>query len=178
MSMESDDMIQPTPEQLRRGRWENVAVEMGAGHARKVAMRQVIQNPIDRYVDRGEITDTQWRAGCQFRRDWYAGGLEPRVTANTSGGGSTSNPADASYRLLPTEKQVAARARWRNASAAIANAEGHEAVRLITQVACQDCYVHGSAGEHFARLNTRQVKSAMSLLRRGLSALAAHYRMQ
>jgi hypothetical protein len=128
-------------------------------------LRVTTQTLLDRYKQRQEITETQWKAGDTLRADFYLAGMEPRII------GSYQEPSHGKGEI--TDRQVAARQRFRHAMQAI----GPEFSSAVVNV----CLLDQSSAISFINRGYAKRRAeivGMEFLKAGLGRLAKHYGME
>ena len=159
MAAKKDDDLIP-PEIRRRNKYERVEVEdpqgrksFGGKPIKTKVLRNLTQDPIDRYFQRGQITLPQWKAGRQLAADWFNGKCEPKMVTDTTAirvdGGQTLSKL--------SDRQMDARQAFSNAMKAVGPIASNEV--------CQACCEHRPVGKG----------AGMELLRRGLDVLVKWY---
>lgn len=133
-------------------------------------------SPLDRYCARRQldadagVNQRRFQAGDRFRTDRFLGGLDPNLVRNLSAAGpSTASPGHFPG-LTATDRQLAARSRWRAAIAALGPALMPVAVGV-----CCDARLASDFGSA-RRAASRQIEG-LTALRLALDTLAAHYRL-
>jgi hypothetical protein len=105
--------------------------DSGTPETRDKRIRGVTTPPIDRYFQRGEITQRQHRAGIRLYTHFHLAGLFPSSTPTTAFATPSARTAgDPSF----TEKQVEHRQLWRNALESVVSRTG----KIIVLNVC--CY--------------------------------------
>jgi hypothetical protein len=122
------------------------------------------QSPLDHYHRRDRVDDRQYRAGDRFRTDFLLGGLETRLVADLA---RISGNAGGGPGLMATERQVAARQRWRRATQAV----GLRLSPVLVAVCCEE----RTAADWTAKPGRGGEIEGMTTLRLALDTLADHY---
>ena len=151
--------IDPGPRQ--RQQHDGMILEsMPREEGRGLRVRVTTQRPLDRYAQRGEITQNQYRAGEKLRADFEIAGLQPRIVMHYA------------PRLPPTVEGAE-------------NLRGHEARRRLYAavdgvgrlgegVLWHVCCVGETAGD-WAHRHGRGVRDGIVLLRAALDELDRFY---
>ncbi|MBM3490306.1 MAG: hypothetical protein FJX68_07625 [Alphaproteobacteria bacterium] len=162
------DPLGPTPKQQARNRYEEIdpaTIDSGEQPIGRVK-RNLTGNPLDRYRQRGNLSERQWRAGDRLRADHFLAGLELRVVQSYSLGSS----GDAGWQMPAGERQAAARERLRRALLAA----GPRLSAILIAVACQERPAGGIGGE-VGRSGRNAEVAGMTLLTLALDVLADQY---
>lgn len=124
--------------------------------------KRVAASPLDHYVGRDHLTDRQFRAGDRFRADYFRAGLVPPL-ARRLGAPIDGGPAG----LTPSERQIAARQRWRRAITAV----GQRLSPVLIAVCCEE----RTAAQWSNRQGRGGEIEGMTTLRLALDTLGDHY---
>lgn len=120
--------------------------------------------PLDRYRRQGLISTDQWQAGLKLREDFAAGEFERLSRANYSGmpdSPEQDDPTDISVQACLARKRYVGAMR----------AASPRLSPVLVHVCCL-----GEGAESWAVLKRLPAPEALSLLRKGLTQLADHYR--
>ncbi len=134
-----------------------------ARKGRSSATVNLAESPLTWLHARGHLSDRQFVAGERLRADWERSALGPRVTRRwdaVRGGGDAE--------LTPTERQIAARARF---DAGVA-AAGPGLADVLWRVVCA-----GETLPHAEKALAWPVRSGKLVLRLALDRVAAFYRI-
>jgi hypothetical protein len=163
------DPLGPTPEQQARNRYEEIdpaTIDSGEQPIGRVK-RNLTGNPLDRYRQRGGLSERQWRAGDRLRADYFLAGLQPRVVQSYSLGSSSG---DTGWQMPASERQAASRERLRKALCAV----GPRLTAVLLGVVCQETPA-GGIGSALGRSGRNAEVAGMTMLALALDLLADHY---
>lgn len=144
-----------------------------AGPARHVPRRgrrgvtvNLTESPLGWLHARGHLSDAQFAAGELLRRDWERAQLAPGITMRWDAVRIRGSGAESG--LNPTERQIAARARF----AAAAEAAGPGLADILWRVVCA-----GETLPDAERELTWPVRSGKLVLKLALDRVASFYRI-
>lgn len=137
-----------------------------AGPERRVATRNRLQTPIDRYFARDEIDERLWRAGERFRQLAHDAALARSLTSRyglerIDGGGAAWFGG-----IAPNERAAAARGAMRLALAAVGGPLGPILIEVL---------ITGRSAGDWSRARGRPAAHGLPTLIVALEALAAHF---
>jgi hypothetical protein len=149
---------------IRRQRGEVVTEEVKYEIAPEqfVVLRNIdrVQDFIQRYAKRGEITKRQESAGNRFAKDAEGAGIWPKNSMAGSGGGDIES---AIWKMGAVARLPSMRLR-----------EAIRALGPLTSVVYA-VVVEGQSAHEWATLNGKVPRDGMALLKHGLDALVVHY---
>lgn len=124
------------------------------------AAKVLCQTPLDRYLARNQITQTQFQAGQRIYKTWYAAGRQPRLCSNYN--------QRTSRGIIDNESQAKAEEGYKKALIACGP--------VFSGIVVAVCLLGESAGDWATSQNKRK-DSGIEYLRDGLNILISHYKM-
>lgn len=127
------------------------------------------ESPLGWLRSRGHVSARQYDAGEQLRRDWEVAQLAPTVTMRWDASGVLQHPGSAEGRVEATRAQLAAKARFEKAAAAV----GTGLSDILWRIVC--------AGEGMRDAESAlgwPARSGKLVLTLALDRLADHYGMR
>jgi hypothetical protein len=167
------DAGQPTPEQLRHHVYKTVKVKEPGAAQQRLVKRNMTGVAIDRYLERGMLTDRQHRAATRYRETYERGGWERSITSRYSlvNVGSSTGPNQSGL-LASTVNQLDARMAWGRARDALPQSLVSRFDRIVLHE--DDASAVGAA---YGKTGTTAARMAIEWVRICCDELVSYYRL-
>jgi hypothetical protein len=167
------DRVDPTPEQLKRNRYETARVKDPNSPAPIMVRRNLTTRNLERWLQRGAIDARQFAAGDLYRTDYERAGFNQQLIGRYGERGMTPSAPSQAGGLPATLAQLEARERYRAARAQLPAdlVAGFERLMIHDEMWQDASTTGGGAARDF---NKDTWGTAVRLL---LFMLAAHYRI-
>jgi hypothetical protein len=164
---------QPTPEQQRQNVYETVKVKEPGAAAQRLVKRNITGMAIDRYVQRGWLSDRQHRSATRYRETYERGGFERSLTSRYSpAGGSSPTGPNQSGLLAATHNQIDARMAFGRARDALPASLASRFDRIVLHE--DDA---GTVGIENGKAGSMAARMAVEWVRICCDELASYYRL-